>query len=64
MGVWLILLLSWGRVLKMDKGFVHIVGHQWMDFLFVVIPLPLDGEFTVFFAIPITQTLEELLHGV
>ncbi len=29
----------------MDKGFGHIVGHQKVDFLSIVIPL--DGEATI-----------------
>jgi hypothetical protein len=28
MGIWLILPLSWRRVLETDKGFVDIVGHR------------------------------------
>jgi hypothetical protein len=62
MGIWLILPFLWGSVLELGKGFVEVVGHQWVGFLSIVVPL--DGKATILFAIPIAQTFVELLHGV
>ncbi len=49
-------------MLEPDKGFVDVVGHQWVDFLSVVILL--DGEAAISFAVLIAQKFVVLLHGV
>jgi hypothetical protein len=62
MGIWLVLSFFVGGVLESGKGFVDIVGHQYVDFLSIVVPL--DDEATISFAVPIAQAFVELSHGV
>ncbi len=62
MGIWLILPFLWGGVLEPGKGFVDVVGHQYVEFLSIVVPL--DGEATISFAIPTAQAFVKLLHNV
>ncbi len=45
-------------MLELVKGFVDKVGHRQVDFLSIVIPL--DGEATILFVVPIARAFVEL----